>query len=349
MTSSDRTAGLVRARIAFECGAGSSILAAVVGGMSRERGKRRAALAASPVGDYEITASLIDPLGRLANYDVTVTNGSLQITPATPRIEIAAVGPFVYDGLSHGTAVAAFGVFGEQLSPVTVAYNGQAMLPGNAGTHEVTASFAGVGNYASASATSSLLINRAPLSVTAQDASREFGAANPTFDVSYVGFVPGDDSSNLDGTLTFETTASVSSPVGTYPVMPAGLTGLNYNIAFRPGTLTIVDTTAPEILSVSPSPATLWPVTNKLVPVDIFAVARDAVDPSPSCRVTGVQNSESTTTEDWRLTGPLSVELRASRLGKGLGRNYGITVSCSDIAGNTSTSVVNVSVPHDQR
>ena len=40
------------------------------------------ATAASPVGRYLITPTLVDPNGKLGNYAVTITNGTLTVTPA---------------------------------------------------------------------------------------------------------------------------------------------------------------------------------------------------------------------------------------------------------------------------
>jgi hypothetical protein len=43
----------------------------------------------------------------------------------------------------------------------------------------------------------------------------------------------------LGGALTFNTTATTGSPVGSYPIVPSGLTSPNYNITFVNGTLSI--------------------------------------------------------------------------------------------------------------
>ena len=48
---------------------------------------------------------------------------------------------------------------------------------------------------------------------------------------------------------------------------------------------------------------------------------------------------------DWKITGPLSVNLRAERSGAGTGRIYTIQVESRDAAGNTTLQNVTVSVP----
>ena len=51
---------------------------------------------------------------------------------------------------------------------------------------------------------------------------------------------------------------------------------------------------------------------------------------------------------DWLITGNLTLNLRAERLGNGTGRVYTITVQCMDSSGNSTTKNVTVNVPHDQ-
>jgi len=115
---------------------------------------------ASPVGSYSILASLHDPGQKLANYTVTIKNGTLTVTPAR-------------------------------------------------------------------------------LTVTADNQTKIYGQPNPVFTASYSGFVLGQDPSVLRGTLTFSTPATITSPVGNYPITPSGLTATNYAITFISGTLTV--------------------------------------------------------------------------------------------------------------
>ena len=65
------------------------------------------------------------------------------------------------------------------------------------------------------------------------------GAALPSFTATYAGLVAGDTPAAVGGLLTFTTSATSSSPVGTYAVMPGGVTSGNYVIVFTPGSLTV--------------------------------------------------------------------------------------------------------------
>jgi MBG domain (YGX type) len=95
-------------------------------------------------------------------------------------------------------------------------------------------------NYAVTTNTAAGTINPAPLTVTASDLTKPFGAANPAFTATYSGLGAGDTASSLGGTLQFSTTATTLSPLGVYPIVPSGLSSSNYFIDFVDGVLTIV-------------------------------------------------------------------------------------------------------------
>ena len=83
---------------------------------------------------------------------------------------------------------------------------------------------------------SSTPATRPTLTVTAANASRVYGAANPTFTASATGALPGDTF-----TFTESTVATPSSPAGTYSIVPVatGANLANYNVVYVNGTLTV--------------------------------------------------------------------------------------------------------------
>jgi hypothetical protein len=93
-----------------------------------------------------------------------------------------------------------------------------------------------------------LTVTPAPLTVTANDATRVFGQPNPGFVASYGGFVLGQDASALTGKVGFSTTATTQSQVGLYPVTPGGVSAADYAIRFVAGTLAVT----PARLTVTP-------------------------------------------------------------------------------------------------
>lgn len=111
----------------------------------------------------------------------------------------------------------------------------------NAGSYAtgITASFAGELNFQATSGTGALTVNPAQLTITADNKTKIYLAALPTFTATFAGFVLGQGPEVLSGTLAFATPATATSPVGTYPITPSGLSSTNYTITYVDGTLTI--------------------------------------------------------------------------------------------------------------
>ena len=84
----------------------------------------------------------------------------------------------------------------------------------HAGTYTITASGAASGDYAITYVAGSLTVNKASLTITADDQSKTYGAANPTLTASYSGFVNGDAAASLTTLPTISTTATSASHVG---------------------------------------------------------------------------------------------------------------------------------------
>ncbi len=93
--------------------------------------------------------------------------------------------------------------------------------------------------YESVSAQTTLDVHRMPLTITAQDSTKVYGASLPPLAVAYSGFVNGDSATNLDVPPSLSATASAASGVGAYLITPAGASATNYTVTFIPGTLTI--------------------------------------------------------------------------------------------------------------
>ena len=120
--------------------------------------------------------------------------------------------------------------------------SGNTLTITGAGTIQVAANQAGNANYLAATQVTKLItVNKAVLTVTANNASKTYGAANPTFTPSYSGFQNGDTTSVLSGSPSLTTTATTSSSVGSYAIAAAvgSLSATNYSFTFTNGTLTI--------------------------------------------------------------------------------------------------------------
>src|SRR5262249_43270253 len=109
--------------------------------------------------------------------------------------------------------------------------------------------------------------------------------------------------------------------------------------------VTVADTTPPAIQSAVAQPSVLSPANHQLRPVTISASAADACGGPVRCQIVSVTSNEPSGTQDWVITGDLTLNLRADRSNKGNGRIYTITIACTDPAGNQSTRTVTVTVP----
>jgi hypothetical protein len=153
----------------------------------------------------------------------------------------------------------------------------------------------------------------------------------------------------VDGAVTVNCTPASGSTfaLGTTPVF-CSATDAHINTSNGSFTVTVVDTTAPAIISVTASPAKLWPPNNKLEDITVVVVVNDAVDPSPLVRIYDITCDETIGLGDAIITGDLTAQLRAARDGNGDGRVYTLHIEAIDAAGNRSISTVTVIVPHDQ-
>jgi arabinogalactan endo-1,4-beta-galactosidase len=161
----------------------------------------------------------------LGNVQVNVTNtaGAIIGLPAA-SITLALTGPQT----TSQTVASSSGSATFNLSSLTLT---------QPGAYTLTASAAGF------SIVSAIVIVSYPvLTVTASNATRSYGAANPALTYTVTGFVNGDNSSILTGAPTLSTTAGTASPVATYPIaISAGTlqTSSNYTFSYVNGTLTV--------------------------------------------------------------------------------------------------------------
>lgn len=84
-----------------------------------------------------------------------------------------------------------------------------------------------------------LTVNKAALTVTADNKTKSHGAENPVLTVSYLGFVKQEKASDLLTIPTAVTTATTFTEVGSYPITVDGGASNNYEFTYVKGTLTI--------------------------------------------------------------------------------------------------------------
>ena len=187
-----------------------------------------------------------DTPGRHLGYFEFKPDGSLTFnTPPPPVVTWANPA-----GITYGTALNSVQLNAAANVPGTFAYTPTSGAVLNASNGQVlTVLFTpnDTENYSPTNRSVLIDVAPAPLSVTAANASRAFGAANPVFGGTLTGVVNGD---NI--TATYASTATPASPVGTYAIVPtladpSGRLG-NYTAAISNGVLTVASA-APSVLS----------------------------------------------------------------------------------------------------
>ena len=106
-------------------------------------------------------------------------------------------------------------------------------------------------------------VNKAVLTVTANNLSSPRGAPLPVLTATITGFVNGDTAAVVGGAPALTTTATSSSPEGAYPITAAAgtLAAANYTFVFVNGTLTITGpieepNSVPVLSGITPSETT---------------------------------------------------------------------------------------------
>ncbi|WP_425500499.1 beta strand repeat-containing protein [Pedosphaera parvula] len=145
---------------------------------------------------------------------------------------------------------------------------------GDAGNYDVVVSNE-AGSATSAAAL--LAVNRASLTVAADNQTHVYGATNPVLTATFSGFVNGETlaTSDITGSAALNTTADTSSTVADGPytitIAQGTLASSNYNFSFTSGTLTV--TPAGSSILLSSSTNTIAPGSNLTFTATVAAVA----------------------------------------------------------------------------
>ncbi|MGH9566578.1 MAG: MBG domain-containing protein, partial [Candidatus Angelobacter sp.] len=111
-------------------------------------------------------------------------------------------------------------------------------IPINAGIYAsgVGVSFAGDDQYQPTSGNSRLTVNQAVLTVTAQNATKVYGDANPAFTYVITGFLNNETVAVVSGTASCISSANVNTSAGTAPITctTGTLAATNYSFSFVP-------------------------------------------------------------------------------------------------------------------
>jgi hypothetical protein len=207
-----------------------------------------AGTALTTVGAQTLTATFAP--SDTADYTTATASVSLQVTQATPTITWGAPASIVY-----GTALSATQLNATANAAGTFVYSPAAgtVLPAGMQVLKATFTPANSSVYAAATATVTLPVNPVPLTITAAGASRVYGAANPSFTYSAIGFVNQDTAAVLSGVPVETTAATTASAPGSYAIVAAQgtLAAANYSLSFANGVLTVTQAASATLLTLS--------------------------------------------------------------------------------------------------
>ena len=202
-----------------------------------------AASTSSPIGSYPTNCSgVVDP-----NYSFDYVPGSLQVDPAP--LTIAATSQAATYGSAPSEVSPTYSGFvnGDTASSLTTqpTCDTAASASSPVGTYPTSCSGAADSNYSISYTNGAVVVGSAVLVVSANSASMTYGSAGPEIVPTYSGFVNGDNAASLTTQPTCSTSASSTSPVGSYASNCSGAVDSNYSIAYVNGAV-----------SVSPAPLT---------------------------------------------------------------------------------------------
>ena len=168
-----------------------------------------------------------------------------------------------------------------------------------------------------------LTINKAALTIIAEDKSKAYGQLNPVLTASYNGFVKDDSPSSLTTQPTLTTTATASSSIGNYTITASGAAASNYTISYVEGNFSITQATL-------------------TITADNKAKVYGAPDPELTYTIDGLFGSDVVTGNLARVAGN-SVGVYTIQQGTvSAGANYTITYNSADLT--ISPKVVSVTV-----
>jgi len=189
-------------------------------------------VAGENTGNYAISQGTV---AATSNYTITYTAANLTINTA-PLTVTAEAKSKTYGAVDPALTYNASGFVNGDTSAIMSGSLARAAGE-NVGAYAINqATVAATSNYTVSYTGANLTINTAPLTVTAEAKSKTYGAADPALTYNASGFVNGDTSAIMTGSLT----RVAGENVGTYAVNQATVAATsNYTITYTGANLTI--------------------------------------------------------------------------------------------------------------
>ena len=231
------------------------------------------ATATSAIGTYPTTASG----AASTNYTFTYVAGTLTVTPAV--LTVTANSPSkVYGTANPALTVSYSGFVGSDnaanlTTQPTATTTATATSP--VGIYSVTASGGASPNYTFAYVNGTLTVNKAALTITADNKNMPYGGTVPTLTATYNGFAGTDNAGSLTTAPTLATTATSTSAPGTYPITVSGAASGNYNISYVAGTLTVVPSSDATLSNIKLNSGSISPKFSSVITSYIDSVGNE--------------------------------------------------------------------------
>ena len=184
----------------------------------------RTAGGASTLADYNFTFTNTTP------YGLTITKAPLLVTALN---DTETYDDTTFPGDKNGVTYTTF-VNGDTVASLggTLTYSGTSQTAINAGTgYTIIPSGYTSPNYTISYANGTLTINKAPLTVTADNQMKTFGDPDPTLTYTPTGTLYGTDTySSVISGVSLSTTTGAAATGGTHPIVASGGTASNYVI-----------------------------------------------------------------------------------------------------------------------
>jgi hypothetical protein len=298
-------------------------------------------------GTYTLTCAFAGD----ANNDPITATATIQINARPITISATSVSK-VYGDADPALAYTLSGTLapGDSITGALARATGN-----NVGTYAIAQGTLAVSaNYALTFNPGTLTISKRAATVTAQNASKVFGAIDPPLTATGTGFLA------TDG-ITLSATRAAGTAVGTYVITPAagGAALPNYNVTYVNGVFTIISNNQPPVCTAAYG-GEIWPPNHKKFYAAPINGVTDPEHQAISIVVTGIWQDEPIDSAgdgqfspDGQGVGTATAWVRAERNGHqnkaaGDGRVYEILFRATDSKGASCDGSVFWTVPHDQ-
>ncbi|NCX99665.1 MAG: hypothetical protein EBX35_14095, partial [Planctomycetia bacterium] len=218
---------------------------------------------------FTISSATIGTSGTLAAlttvYGTASATTSITVTGSGLTGDITATAPAGFQVSSDGTSFGGTATFTQSSGAVSGTLYVRLSAATAVGTYSGSVTLGSSGASSVNAATTSSTVTPARLTVVANDFTRLYGAANPTFTVTISGYVNGENASVLSGAPSLTTAATTTSGIGSYTIAAAAGTlaanAGNYTFAFVDGGLTVLPAGTPVKVSGVYAKGSAWNAT----------------------------------------------------------------------------------------